>query len=136
MFGLKPEIPFPYQVLDHFKDWVDTPETSVIFIDEVQEFTRDVPTNCKTEDLPSWMTLLEKHRHEGKDILSLLSIRCLFIRMLDALRLSIFILFEMVMFLLLPNVLGVLLNPIQMTFRKLTLKMVVQLRFIDLIKRF
>ena len=66
--GLKPEIPFPYQVLDHFKDWVDTPETSVIFIDEVQEFTRDVPTNCKTEDLPSWMTLLEKHRHEGKDI--------------------------------------------------------------------
>lgn len=66
--GLKPEIPFPYQVLDHFKDWVDTPETSVIFIDEVQEFTRDVPTNCKTEDLPTWMTLLEKHRHEGKDI--------------------------------------------------------------------
>ncbi|MDV7606489.1 zonular occludens toxin domain-containing protein [Acinetobacter baumannii] len=66
--GLKPEIPFPYQVLDHFKDWVDTPETSVIFIDEVQEFTRDVPTNCKTEDLPVWMTLLEKHRHEGKDI--------------------------------------------------------------------
>lgn len=66
--GLKPAIPFPYQVLDHFKDWVDTPETSVIFIDEVQEFTRDVPTNCKTEDLPVWMTLLEKHRHEGKDI--------------------------------------------------------------------
>ncbi|MDO7363544.1 MULTISPECIES: zonular occludens toxin domain-containing protein [Acinetobacter] len=66
--GLKPAIPFPYQVLDHFKDWVDTPETSVIFIDEVQEFTRDVPTNCKTEDLPTWMTLLEKHRHEGKDI--------------------------------------------------------------------
>lgn len=66
--GLKPEIPFPYQVLDHFKDWIDTPETSVIFIDEVQEFTRDVPTNCKTEDLPKWLTLLEKHRHEGKDI--------------------------------------------------------------------
>lgn len=66
--GLKPEIPFPYQVLDHFKDWIDTPETSVIFIDEVQEFTRDVPTNCKTEDLPRWLTLLEKHRHEGKDI--------------------------------------------------------------------
>ena len=66
--GLKPAIPFPYQVLDHFKDWVDTPETSVIFIDEVQEFIRDVPTNCKTEDLPTWMTLLEKHRHEGKDI--------------------------------------------------------------------
>lgn len=66
--GLKPEIPFPYQTLDHFKDWVDTPETSVIFVDEVQEFTRDVPTNCKTEDLPRWLTLLEKHRHEGKDI--------------------------------------------------------------------
>lgn len=66
--GLKPAIPFPYQTLDHFKDWVDTPETSVIFIDEVQEFTRDVPTNAKTEDLPKWMTLLEKHRHEGKDI--------------------------------------------------------------------
>lgn len=30
--GLKPEIPFPYQVLDHFKDWIDTPETSVIFM--------------------------------------------------------------------------------------------------------
>lgn len=66
--GLKPEIPFPYQTLDHFKDWIDTPETSVIFVDEVQEFTRDVPTNCKTEDLPRWLTLLEKHRHEGKDI--------------------------------------------------------------------
>ncbi|MDQ9028516.1 zonular occludens toxin domain-containing protein [Acinetobacter nosocomialis] len=66
--GLKPAIPFPYQVMEHFKDWVNTPETSVIFIDEVQEFTRDVPTNCKTEDLPPWMTLLEKHRHEGKDI--------------------------------------------------------------------
>lgn len=66
--GLKPAIPFPYQTLDHFKDWVDTPETSVMFIDEVQEFTRDVPTNAKTEDLPKWMTLLEKHRHEGKDI--------------------------------------------------------------------
>ncbi|MCH7378586.1 zonular occludens toxin domain-containing protein [Acinetobacter higginsii] len=66
--GLKPAIPFPYQVLDHFKDWVETPETSVMFIDEVQEFTRDVPTNAKTEELPKWMTLLEKHRHEGKDI--------------------------------------------------------------------
>ncbi len=66
--GLKPAIPFPYQTIEHFKDWVDTPETSVIFIDEVQEFTRDVPTNAKTEDLPKWMTLLEKHRHEGKDI--------------------------------------------------------------------
>lgn len=66
--GLKPAIPFPYQTIDHFKEWVDTPETSVIFIDEVQEFTRDVPTNAKTEELPKWMTLLEKHRHEGKDI--------------------------------------------------------------------
>ncbi|KXZ64712.1 zonular occludens toxin domain-containing protein [Acinetobacter venetianus] len=66
--GLTPEIPFPYQTIEHFKDWIETPETSVIFVDEVQEFTRDVPTNAKTEELPKWMTLLEKHRHEGKDI--------------------------------------------------------------------
>ncbi len=93
--GLKPAIPFPYQVLDHFKDWVDTPETLVIFIDEVQEFTRDVPTNCKTEDLPTWMTLLEKNIvMKVRTFLLLLNILCLFIRMLDALLLSIFIWLE------------------------------------------
>ena len=81
------------------------------------------------------MTLLEKHRHEGKDILSLLSIRCLFIRMLDALRLSIFILFEMVMFLCCQTFWGFVESDPD-DFQKANFKMVVQLRFIDLIKRF
>lgn len=54
--------------MDHFKEWVNVPDGSLIIIDEVQEFTRDVPTNVKTEDLPDWMTLLEKHRHRGIDI--------------------------------------------------------------------
>lgn len=59
---------YSLNIMDHFQDWVDVPDGALIIVDEVQEFTRDVPTNCKTEDLPKWMTLLEKHRHRGIDI--------------------------------------------------------------------
>lgn len=64
--GLKAE-KYALNTMDHFKDWVDYPEGTCFFIDEVQEFTRDVPTAAKTEDLPAWFTLLEKHRHNGYD---------------------------------------------------------------------
>ena len=64
--GLKAE-KYALNTMEHFKDWVDYPEGTCFFIDEVQEFTRDVPTAAKTEDLPTWFTLLEKHRHKGYD---------------------------------------------------------------------
>ena len=57
-----------FDVIDHFSDWVDVPDGSAVFIDECQEFTRDVPSKLTTEQLPKWMTLLEKHRHRGIDI--------------------------------------------------------------------
>lgn len=57
-----------FNTLDHFNEWQSIPDGSVLYVDEVQEFTRDVPTNAKTEDLPKWFTLLEKHRHRGIDI--------------------------------------------------------------------
>lgn len=56
-----------FNVLDHFKDWASLPEGSAIFIDEIQEFTREVKTNAKTEELPPHFTALEKHRHLGYD---------------------------------------------------------------------
>lgn len=65
--GLKKE-ENSFLTIDHFKDWVDVPDGSAVFVDEVQEMTREVGTKVKTEDLPSWMTLLEKHRHRGIDI--------------------------------------------------------------------
>lgn len=55
-------------VLEHFKEWESIPDGSILYVDEVQEFTRDVPTNAKTEELPEWFTKLEKHRHRGIDI--------------------------------------------------------------------
>jgi zona occludens toxin len=57
-----------FNVLDHFNEWASIPDGSVLYVDEVQEFTRDVPTNAKTEELPEWFTQLEKHRHRGIDI--------------------------------------------------------------------
>lgn len=59
--GLNPE----FNVLDSFSDWQDLPDGSTVFIDEIQEFTRDVRTNAKTEELPEYFTALEKHRHRG-----------------------------------------------------------------------
>lgn len=64
--GLKAE-KYGLNILEHFNEWASVPDGSLIIIDEVQEFTRDVPTNAKTEELPQWMTLLEKHRHRGID---------------------------------------------------------------------
>lgn len=61
--GLSPE----FNVLDNFADWEKLPDGSKIFIDEIQEFTRDVKTNAKTEELPHHFTSLEKHRHRGID---------------------------------------------------------------------
>lgn len=58
-----------FYTLEKFEDWVNCPDGSVILIDEIQEFTRLVPTNAKTEDLPSYFTLLEKHRHRGIDFI-------------------------------------------------------------------
>lgn len=55
-------------VLEHFNEWESIPDGSILYVDEVQEFTRDVPTNAKTEELPAWFTKLEKHRHRGIDI--------------------------------------------------------------------
>lgn len=56
-------------VLESPEDWVKSEYQAgtVFFIDEIQEFTRKVPTNAKTEELPKWFTLLEKHRHLGYD---------------------------------------------------------------------
>jgi len=65
--GLKAE-QYGLNILEHFNEWASVPDGTLIIIDEVQEFTRDVPTNAKTEELPEWMTLLEKHRHRGIDI--------------------------------------------------------------------
>ena len=65
--GLQAE-KYQLNVLDHFNEWASVPDGALVIIDEVQEFTRDVPTNAKTEELPQWMTLLEKHRHRGIDI--------------------------------------------------------------------
>lgn len=65
--GLQAE-KYQLNVLDHFNEWASVPDGSLVIIDEVQEFTRDVPTNAKTEELPDWLTLLEKHRHRGIDI--------------------------------------------------------------------
>lgn len=65
--GLQAE-KYQLNVLDHFNEWAAVPDGALVIIDEVQEFTRDVPTNAKTEELPEWMTLLEKHRHRGIDI--------------------------------------------------------------------
>lgn len=59
---------FDAHVMNDFSDWVDCPDGSLIFIDEIQEFTRHVQTKAKTEELPSHFTLLEKHRHRGIDI--------------------------------------------------------------------
>lgn len=59
--GLNPD----FNVLDTFSDWQDLPDGSTVFIDEIQEFTRDVRTNAKTEELPEYFTALEKHRHRG-----------------------------------------------------------------------
>lgn len=64
--GLKDQ---SFNVLEKFEDWVNCPDGSVILIDEIQEFTRLVPTNAKTEELPSYFTLLEKHRHRGIDFI-------------------------------------------------------------------
>lgn len=55
-------------LLDSFEEWVNCPDGSLIFIDEIQEFTRHVQTKAKTEELPSHFTSLEKHRHRGIDI--------------------------------------------------------------------
>jgi uncharacterized protein YpiB (UPF0302 family) len=57
-----------FNILDHFDQWESMPDGSVLFVDEVQEFTRDVKTAAKTEELPQWFTKLEKHRHRGIDI--------------------------------------------------------------------
>lgn len=65
--GLQAE-KYQLNVLEHFNEWASVPDGSLVIIDEVQEFTRDVPTNAKTEELPDWLTLLEKHRHRGIDI--------------------------------------------------------------------
>ena len=65
--GLQAE-KYQLNVLYHFNEWASVPDGSLVIIDEVQEFTRDVPTNAKTEELPDWLTLLEKHRHRGIDI--------------------------------------------------------------------
>lgn len=64
--GLKKE-KYDLNTIDHFNEWEQVPEGAAIFIDEVQEFTRDISTTAKTEDLPSWFTKLEKHRHMGYD---------------------------------------------------------------------
>lgn len=66
--GLKAE-QYNLNVLEHPNQWVEQEyqQGAVFFIDEIQEFTREVPTNAKTEDLPKWFTLLEKHRHLGYD---------------------------------------------------------------------
>lgn len=56
-----------FNILDNFADWEKLPDGSKIFIDEIQEFTRDVKTNAKTEELPPHFTSLEKHRHRGMD---------------------------------------------------------------------
>jgi hypothetical protein len=57
-----------FNILDHFDQWQTIPDGSVLYVDEVQEFTRDVKTAAKTEELPQWFTSLEKHRHRGIDI--------------------------------------------------------------------
>lgn len=57
-----------FNILDHFDQWESIPDGSVLYVDEVQEFTRDVKTTAKTEELPKWFTGLEKHRHRGIDI--------------------------------------------------------------------
>lgn len=59
---------YPAFEMSDFSDWVDCPDGSLIFIDEIQEFTRNVSTKAKTEELPEHFTLLEKHRHRGIDI--------------------------------------------------------------------
>lgn len=59
---------FNAHLMGDFSDWVNCPDGSLIFIDEIQEFTRHVQTKAKTEELPSHFTLLEKHRHRGIDI--------------------------------------------------------------------
>lgn len=66
--GLQAE-KYGLNVLEHPNQWVEQEyqQGAVFFIDEIQEFTREVPTNAKTEDLPKWFTLLEKHRHLGYD---------------------------------------------------------------------
>uniref|UniRef100_A0AAU8B5W1 ZOT protein n=2 Tax=unclassified Inovirus TaxID=356623 RepID=A0AAU8B5W1_9VIRU len=66
--GLKAE-KYGLNVLEHPNQWVEQeyqPGT-VFIVDELQEFTREVPTNAKSEELPKWFTLLEKHRHLGYD---------------------------------------------------------------------
>ena len=57
-----------FNLLDHFNEWESMPDGSVLYVDEVQEFTRDVKTAAKSEELPKWFTTLEKHRHRGIDI--------------------------------------------------------------------
>lgn len=56
------------RLMNSFEDWISCPDGSLIFIDEIQEFTRHVQTKAKTEELPEHFTLLEKHRHRGIDI--------------------------------------------------------------------
>lgn len=54
-------------ILDDFSNWQDCPDKSLICVDELQEFSRNVATKAKTEDLPEHFTALEKHRHRGMD---------------------------------------------------------------------
>lgn len=64
--GLEQE-KYDLNTIEHINEWQDLPHGTAVFVDEIQEFTRDVPTNCKTEDLPDWVKALEKHRHLGYD---------------------------------------------------------------------
>lgn len=51
--------------IKHFSEWVDCPDGSVIFIDEIQ---RDLRAQVKASDIPDWVAKLETHRWRGIDI--------------------------------------------------------------------
>ena len=51
--------------LNHFSDWVNCPDSSLIFVDEVQQFAR---TRGPRDAIPQFLQDMETHRHRGIDI--------------------------------------------------------------------
>lgn len=51
--------------LEHFQDWVNCPEGSLVFIDEAQQFCR---TRGPRDPLPDFLAQMETHRHRAIDI--------------------------------------------------------------------
>lgn len=51
--------------LEHFKDWVNCPDRSLIMVDEAQQY---VPQRNPREPVPEWLKPMETHRHRAIDI--------------------------------------------------------------------